>query len=109
MDYENIANFQTQGSNWTSKSTGIIALETHTVAYEPLHGSSYIPLPRDLATIRSIINLKNKDDECFRWAVIRAKNPSDKDPQRIDRNLKSKRNQLNMDGVEFPVSLKSID
>ena len=104
---EHIANFQMQGSNWTFKS--IIALEIHTVAYEPLRGSSYIPLPRALATRKAIINLKNQDDECFRWAVLRAINPTDKDPQRIDKNLKSKRDQLNMGGIEFPVSLKSID
>ena len=104
---ENIANFQMQGSNWTFKS--IIALEIHTVAYEPLRGSSYIPLPRALATRKAIINLKNEDDECFRWAVLRAMNPTDKNPQRIDKNLKSKRDQINMDGIEFPVSLKSID
>ena len=104
---ENIANFQMQGSNWTFKS--IIALEIHTVAYEPLRGSSYIPLPRALATRKTIINLKNQDDECFRWAVLRAMNPTDIHPERIDKNLKSKRDQINMDGIEFPVSLKSID
>ena len=96
-----------QGSNWTFKS--IIALEIHTVAYEPLRGSSYIPLPRALATRKAIINLKNQDDECFRWAVLRAMNPTDIHPERIDKNLKSKRDQINMDGIEFPVSLKSID
>ena len=104
---ENIANFQMQGSNWTFKS--IIAFEIHTVAYEPLRGSSYIPLSRALATRKAIINLKNEDDECFRWAVLRAMNPTDKHPHRIDKNLKSKRDQINMDGIEFPVSLKSID
>ena len=36
-------------------------------------------------------------------------NPMDKHPERIDKNLKSKRGQLNMDGIEFPVSRKSIN
>ena len=100
---ENIANFQMQGSNWIFKS--IIALEIHTVAYEPLRGSSYIPLPRELATKKAIINLKNQDDECFRWAVLRAINPTDKNPERIDKNLKSKRDQINMDGIEFQIDI----
>lgn len=39
---ENFAIFQMQGGNWTFKS--IITLEIHTVAYERLRGSSYIPL-----------------------------------------------------------------
>ena len=98
---ENIANFQMQGSNLTFKS--IIALEIHTIAFESLHGSSYIPLPRELATKKAIINLKNQDDECFRWAVLRAMKPTDKHPERIDKNLKSKQDQL-----KIPC-LKSID
>ena len=36
-------------------------------------------------------------------------NPTDKHPERIDKNLKSMRDRLNMDGIEFSVSLKSID
>ena len=44
---EAMATFQRDGSNWTFKS--IISLEIHTVAYEPLKGNSYIPLPLKLA------------------------------------------------------------
>ena len=43
---EAMATFQRDGSNWTFKS--IICLEIHTVAYEPLKGNSYIPLPPSL-------------------------------------------------------------
>ena len=32
-----------------------------------------------------------------------------KNPQRIDKKLKEKENTLNMDGIEYPVSLKDID
>lgn len=39
---ENFAIFQMQGGNWTFKS--IITLEIHTVAYERLRESSYMPL-----------------------------------------------------------------
>ena len=33
-------------------------------------GSSYLPLPNWLARKKAIINPKNKDQECFKWAVI---------------------------------------
>ena len=33
-------------------------------------GSSYIPLPGWLEKKKAIINPKNKDNECFKWAVI---------------------------------------
>ena len=32
-------------------------------------GSSYIPLPDWLGKKKAIINSKNKDNECFKWAV----------------------------------------
>ena len=37
--------------------------------YEPLKGSSYIPLPEVLAHKKAIINVKNQDQECLRWAL----------------------------------------
>ena len=84
---ENIANFQMQCSNWTFKF--INALVMHTVAYEPFQGSSYIPLPRERGMKKAIINLKNENDECFRWAVLRTMNPTDKHPERIDKTSKA--------------------
>ena len=35
-------------------------------------GSSYLPLPNWLARKKAIINPKNEDQECFKWAVIAA-------------------------------------
>ena len=43
------------------------------------------------------------------WCVLRALNPKDGNPERIDKKLKEKENTLNMDGIEYPVSLKDID
>ena len=39
---EFLAKFQGQGSNWRIHS--VLSLDLHTVKYEPLGGSSYIPL-----------------------------------------------------------------
>ena len=49
-----------------------------TVKYEQIGGFSYIPLPGFLAAKKAIINLKNQDDECFKWAITRALNPVEK-------------------------------
>ena len=35
-------------------------------------GSSYIPLPQWLDNKKAIINPRNEDQECFKWAVIAA-------------------------------------
>ena len=39
---ESLAQFQRQGSNWRFRA--VLSLDLHTVKYEPLGGSSYIPL-----------------------------------------------------------------
>ena len=70
---ESLAKFQRQGSNWRFLSC--LSLNLHTVNYVRLGGSFYIPLPKFLAAKKAIINLKNDDDECFKWATTRALNP----------------------------------
>ena len=38
----------------------------------------------------AIINLKNADDECFKWAITRALNPVEKHSERIEIKLREK-------------------
>ena len=62
-----------------------MSLDLHTVQYEPLGDSSYIPLSAFLAAKKTIMNLKTEDDECFKWAITRALNPLENHPERIDK------------------------
>ena len=87
----------------------VIKLELHTVSYKPLRGETYIPLPKELAVKTAIINMKNKDNKCFLWCVLRALNPKDDHPERVDKELKPKENTLNMEGIEYPVSMKDLN
>ena len=82
---ESLSKFQRQGSNW--RFCSVFSLDLHTVKYEPLGGSSYIPLPKFLAAKKAIINLKNEHDECFKQALTRALNPVKKHSERIDQKL----------------------
>ena len=43
----------------------VIKFELHTVSYRPLRGETYIPLPKELADKKAIINMLNKDNKCF--------------------------------------------
>ena len=90
---ESLAKFQSEESNWIFRS--VLCLDLHTVKYEPLGGSSFIALPDFLAAKKAIINLKNKDGECFKWAVTRALNPVERNSERIDRKLREKSKVLN--------------
>ena len=104
---ENIAKFLAMGSEWRFHS--VIKLELHTVSYKPLRGETWIPLPKELAVKTAIINMKNKDNKCFLWCVLRALNPKDNHPERLDKELLGKENTLNMEGICYPVSLKDIN
>ena len=95
------------GSGWIFDSIESISL--HTVEWEPLGGSSYIPLPKEIKSKGAVINMKNQDKECFAWSILRAKNPTNTHPERIDTNLKNKKDNLNMKGIKCPVELKDIN
>lgn len=59
-----------EGSGWAVKSVDNHYMNV--VKYKPLNGSSYIQLPSELEnSAKGLINLKNEDDECFRWCHIR--------------------------------------
>ena len=72
-------------------------------------GSSYLPLPDWLARKKAIINPKNSDLECFKWAVIAAMRWEEigKNPERITK-LKRFENDFDWTRVGFPVSFRAI-
>ena len=45
----------------------------------------------------------------FLWCVLKALNPKGGHPERLDKELMAKKNTLNMEGIEYPVSLKDIN
>ena len=103
---ESLAAYQQKGSNWVFDSVEELAL--HTVEYEPLSGSSYIPLPKNLADKKAIINMENDDDQCFKWCIARALNPVERNPKRITPILRLQAEKLNWEGLKFPMELKDI-
>ena len=95
-------------SGWRLKK--IINIILHTAEWIPMNASSYIELPKYLKNKNAITNMKNiKDDKCFLWSVLRALNPIPKNKERIDRDLISKQDTLNMKGIKYPVSINDID
>ena len=97
---------------WVSEGSGwvIDRIDSHYInvtTYTPLHGSSYIELSTELRNPKkALINIKNKDDECFRWCHIRHLNPQTEHPERIKKDDKKMVNELNYDGTDFPLSQK---
>ena len=96
-----------EGSGW--QFLKVIKLVLHTTRWEPLNGSSYIPLDSYLANKKALINMQNQDDKCFMWSVLRALYPKNNHPERVDNDLKSKQDSINMKGIRYPVNLRAID
>ena len=79
-------------------------LDTTLSKYNPLDlsGSSYILLPRKVALTKGVVNMKNKDEQCFKWSVTRFLNPVKTNGDRITPLLREQSKELNWMGVRFP-------
>ena len=102
---ENIAIYQQNGSGWYFKE--IVHLEIHTADFNPMRGSSYIQLPDWIMRKKAILSIKNKDEKCFLWCVLRYLHPRDRNDFRLT-DLKQYENSLNTKGIKFPVRVKDI-
>ena len=57
------------GSGWVIDKIEDINIDI--ANYDPLAGSSYIPLLSKLDNPKKgLVNIKNKDDKCFKWCHI---------------------------------------
>ena len=102
---EELEVYQKNGSGWYFNE--VIQLEIHTVEYNPTKGSSYIPLPDWIKNKNAIVNIKNKDEKCFLWCILRYLHPLNRDEERLT-DLKKYEFSLNTKGISFPMKLKDI-
>ena len=88
---------------------GVIGMNIDFHRLNMTRGSSYIPLPEWLAKKGTIINPKNSDMECFKWAVIAATKWREigDHPKRISK-LRRYEDDFDWDGIKFPPSTGDI-
>ena len=67
--------FEREGSGWIIDH--IVQMDINVAEYQPLLGSSYISLPKQLRAKKAIVNVQNKDTKCFLWSVLAALHPVD--------------------------------
>ena len=78
--------------------------------YDPLVGGSYFPLPPELSnSMKGLINLKNKDNECFNWCHVRFINPQNKHCDRINKKDKEIAKTLDYGGINFPMKARDYE
>ena len=102
---DEIDSVQDNGSGYEFKE--VKKLEIYSVDYKPIKGSSYIPLPDWLMRKKAIVSIRNKDNKCFIWSVLRYLHPREKNDSRLS-DLKEYEFSLNTKGITFPIKVKDI-
>ena len=90
--------FQERESGWSLKS--ILNLVINICKFNPMRGSTYIDLPPFIKKKEACINVKNNDDECFKWAVLSALHPVKHQADCVSSYFPYK-DELNYDGLNF--------
>lgn len=102
-----IEEHQGRGSGWTLLSANSIDLRVHKHGFGD-RGSSYIPLPKKISHTHSCINVRNEDNECFRYAMTSKFLRDEANNDRPSRRYNLLANSYNFAGVVYPVSLNDI-
>ena len=74
--------------------------------YQPLRGGSYIPLPAAVKNKKAVVNVKNMDDRCLRWALRSAMFPVATNPQKPTKYPED--DGLNFTGIHTPTPISQI-
>ena len=96
---------------WTQRGSGWAVDQVHTLwldiaRYQPLRGGSYIPLPAAVKNKKAVVNVKNKDDHCLRWALPAALFQVAKDLQRPTKYPTE--DGLDFTGIDAPTPISQI-
>ena len=103
---EKIESLQKEGSGLQFAS--VESLDVNIDPLRPMGGNSYFPPPYKLAVKKAIINVKNDDNECFKWAVASAIYRSEVHPERVNNKLINNAAMLDWKGIDFPTPLQQI-
>ena len=93
-----------RGSGWAIDRVETLWLDI--ARYRPLRGGSYILLPAAVKNKKAVVNVKNEDDHCLRWALRSALFPAAKDPQRPTKY--PVQDGLDFGGVDAPTPISQI-
>lgn len=65
---QEMVEFEVRGSGWSLTSVDMV--EFRYAVYQPIRGSSYIPLPASIKSTKSVVNFHNKDKFCFKYTIL---------------------------------------
>ena len=93
---------------WTHRGSGRTVDRVQTLwldiaRYQPLRGSSYIPLTAAFMSKKAVVNVKNKDDHCLRWALRSVLFPACDHVNRLSKYPTN--DDLNFKGIDAPTPI----
>ena len=95
------------GSNWKIKRWIKYTIDMFKI--RPLRAGSYIPTPERYSNSRcGLINVKNNDQECFRWCMRYHQSPQGKHDDRTTA-LSKYEDKYNYDGISYPTTYEDIN
>jgi len=114
---EEIGQVDTEGSGWTTNGFPYVIIKT--IKYKARAGMSHRELPAPIKSLekkRKLLNIKNRDERCFLWCVVawlseyRGEGATDNKtrPTHYQRWLTRNPEAINLEGIEFPMTLDQI-
>ena len=102
-------NLEASASNLRFKK--VLTITIHYDKYDPTRAGRYIELPEWIKLKKACINIKNKDQKCFKYCIqsIVYDKISKHHPEEMFHYNKLKDDILNWDGVNFPTGSRDID
>ncbi|KAK3742158.1 hypothetical protein QZH41_020479, partial [Actinostola sp. cb2023] len=99
--------YQREGSGWQLDK--VLHLDLGVIAYKPVEGASYLPLPKKIKNKKAVLNVQNDELKCFLWSVLAAKHPIHwrDHPHRVN-HYKPYESELNMVGIDYPVKIDQV-
>lgn len=102
-----LTTYQKEGSGWLLSY--VLYVDLNVAQYTPIKASSFLPLPKKLRDKKAILNIQNNDNQCFKWSVLAALHPIQREdqPHRIHHYVPFE-HELDFNGIDFPVSIDKI-
>lgn len=97
--------FQERDSGWALSR--ILNLMVNVNKCNPMRAGSWVKIPQWIKIKQAVISVRSNDNACFAWAIISALYPVERNPNRCSA-YPHYSTILNLDGIEFPMTLKQI-
>ena len=100
-----MSEFEEKGSGWRLQQ--IIHLAVNINKLNPMRDSCDIALPKEIGNRKECTNVKSKNNQCFKYVILACLHDVGKNSSRSLR-YREFENELNLDGINFPVKLKDF-